>query len=122
MPEVRCFDSISAINRDAWNLCFPNELENYNYLLAVERARIKDFELRYYVVMDGDTVLAATPAFYVDYDLATTADGKVRRILLAAQRIAPKLFTLKLACLASFATKSCPICYHPCFDKQKKRE
>lgn len=121
MPlEIKRFDSISAIDRNAWNNCFADELENYDYLLALERSHIKGFDYCYYVVTEGETLLAAVPAFYTLYDLSTTTKGKIRNILLAIARIAPKLFTLKLACLGSTATETCPIGFHPLCDEQRK--
>ena len=121
-PEAKRLDSIAVVKREAWNACFPGELEEYDYLLAVERSHIKGFKHVYYTVMDGDNVLAAIPAFFTDYDLATTADGKIRDVLLAIKRIAPSLLTLKLACLGSYATETCPIGFHPSLDEIKRRE
>jgi predicted N-acyltransferase len=115
-------DRITAINREAWDICFPGELENYDYLLAVERAHMKGFDHAYYVVMDGTTLLAAIPGFFTDYNLVTTAEGAVRNALLVVQRIVPKLLTLKLACLGSAATETCPIGFHPSCSESKQRE
>ena len=121
-PEAKRFDSITAIGRDAWNACFSNELEDYDYMLAVDQAHIKGFELCYYTVMDGNKLLAAAPAFFTDYNLVTTADGAVLSVLLGIQRIFPKLLTLKLACLGSFATESCPIGFASDCDNKTRQE
>jgi len=122
MPEARRFDTIAAIARQEWNRCFPSELEDYDYYLAVERSHIAGFSYAYYTVMEGETLLAAIPAFFTAYDLATTADGWVKKILLSIQRIFPSLLTLKLACLGSFATETCAIAMHPSCDEARKRE
>ena len=113
MPEAKRFDSIAAIGREEWNRCFSAQLEDYDYLLAVERSRIPGFTLCIYALMEGETLLAGFPAFFTDYDLATTADGAIRSILTRVKRVFPRLLTLKLACIGSFATETCPIALHP---------
>src|SRR4051812_14841760 len=99
MREVERVESIAALSRDAWNACFPGELEDYDYFLAIERARIGGFIHAYYVIREQDTILAAMPAFFTDYDLVTTADGTVKKILLAIRPFVPGKLKLKLACL-----------------------
>ena len=37
-PVAEVHFSIRAIGRDAWNACFPNEVEDYDCLLAIEEA------------------------------------------------------------------------------------
>lgn len=119
LPEAKRFDSITAIGREAWNACFSGALEDYDYLLAVENAHIKGFEHCYYAVMEAGISLAVAPAFVTDYDLATTAEGAVRTMLLAIKRFVP--LTLKLACLGSTATEHCPIGFHPSLDSATKQ-
>ena len=113
MPEAKRFNTITDISRDEWNRCFPNELEDYDYLLALERSHIPGFTLCIYALMDGETLLAGFHAFFTDYDLATTADGGVRSLLLGIKRVFPRLLTLKLGCIGSFATETCQIAMNP---------
>jgi len=120
LPDVRSIHSITEIGRDAWNACFPGELEDYDYLLAVENAHIKGFEHSYYIATENNIMLAGIPAFFTDYDLATTADGKVRDILIVLKRVIP--LTLKLACVGSTATESCPVGFHPDCDEHTRIE
>jgi len=122
MAEAKRFDSIATIKREEWNRCFPGELENYDYLLAVERSHIPGFTLCVYALMEGGTLLAGLPVFFTDYDLATTAEGRVRDILMRIKRLFPRLLTLKLACIGSFATETCPIALHPDGTVEQKRQ
>jgi predicted N-acyltransferase len=117
MAEAKRFDSIAAIDRAAWNACFPGELEDYDYFVAIERANIEGFTQHYYAVMEGETLLAAIPAFFTRYDLATTAEGGMRQVFSAIKRLCPALVTLRLACLGSAETETCPIGMHPSCDE-----
>lgn len=114
MAEARALSSIAEISHEAWDACFADELENSDYLLAAERAGIAGFTPRYYVIADGRKILAAVPAFFTEYDLATTTEGWVKHIF----RLLP--FKLKLACLGSAVSETCMIGMHPsCSDTQK---
>lgn len=119
MAKAERFDSITAISRDAWNACFPGELENYDYYVAIERAHIQGFTHAYYTIKDGEKLLAAVPAFFSDYDLSTTAEGAIRKVMLALERVIP--MTMKLACLGSSETEICTIGMHPTCDEATKR-
>ncbi len=123
MPlKAKRFDTIADLPRDAWNRCFTAELEDYDYGLALERAGISGFRLCYYALMEGDTLLAGFPAFFTDYDLATTAEGGIKRVLMRIKGIFPRLLTLKLGCIGSFATETCQIAMHQDGTNEQKRE
>ena len=47
MITAQAFSSIQAIEREAWNDCFPDSLEDWDYIVAVENAGIEGFEWRY---------------------------------------------------------------------------
>ncbi len=115
MAEARRVETIAAIAREEWNSCFPHCLEDYDYCLAVERAVVPGFTFCYYTLTEGDTLLAAFPAFYTKYDLATTADGTIKKILTVLRA------KLNLACIGSFATETCLIAFHPDATPDQKR-
>lgn len=110
---VRFVSSISALDRDGWDACFPGELEDYNYHLAVEHAKLADFEFGWYVAERNRRLVAAIPVFFMTYDLATTAQGRTRNVLLRMQPWTPGQLRLKLSCLGSPTTESCPVGVHP---------
>ena len=105
MPEARVVRSIQEIGRQAWDACFPGVLEGYDYLAAVEAAGLAGFDWRYAVVEEGGRVIAAAPGFFTDYSLDTTLTHLGRRLVAATRRIAPRAFTVRMACLGSPCTE-----------------
>ena len=101
MPEVRVVETLDAVDRAAWAPLFPGEIEDYDYLTAVERAGLNGFEWRYALVFDGGELVAAAPGFITDYPLETTLDGVARKVADVVLRAFPRLLTLRLGCLGS---------------------
>ncbi len=122
MLEVKIFDTLRQINRDSWNLCFTNEVENYDYLLATEEAGIKGFKWRYVTIWRDDMLIAAMPAFLSDYDLDTTLQGVGKKITNTIRSAFPKLLTLKLACLGSPCTEAGVIGFNANISENEKPE
>ena len=69
MLQAQTFRSIAGIDADQWNACFPRDPETHAYLRAVEEAALPGFDWRYFVVTDGDALVAAAPAFFTAYPL-----------------------------------------------------
>ena len=80
MITALAFSTIEAIDRDAWNDCFPAELEDWDYYRAVEQAGIADFQWRYLVLYEQQVLIAAAVAFTTAYSLDTTVQGLGKRI------------------------------------------
>jgi predicted N-acyltransferase len=122
MPaEVKIFSSLAEVDGAAWNACFRGELENYDYLLAVEQATLPDFIWRYVCVADGAKILAAAPAFLTDYHLDTTLDdGALRRAIRAIKKIVPGFLRLKLGSLGSPLMEHGKIGFHPDIHPEQK--
>src|ERR1700680_2877719 len=100
VAQARVVDTISAIGAEAWNACFSRELEDYDYLLAVEEAGIAGFSWRYVKVEENGRVLAVMPAFLTDYYLDTTLDeSALRRGVGRIRQRFSRFLTMKLACL-----------------------
>lgn len=107
VAETRIVTSITQIGRKAWNDCFADEIENYDYLLAVERAGIKGFHWRYVAIMQNGRVVAVMPAFLMEYQLETTlTEGSVRRLIRGIRRTWSSFLSLRLGCLGSPCTES----------------
>ncbi|MBA8881269.1 putative N-acyltransferase [Phyllobacterium myrsinacearum] len=123
IAQARVFESIRAIGRDAWNKCFPDEVEDYDCLLAIEEAGISGFAFRYVTVMENGQLLAAMPAFLTDYQLDTTLEeGRLRQILRHVRRAFPRFLTLKLACLGSPCTENGVAGFHPNVLERRKAD
>jgi uncharacterized protein len=113
--------TIHQIDRDAWNDCFPGEIETYDYLLAVEEAGIDGFEFCYAVIQDEDGhVVAAMPAFSCNYALDTTLDASpIKRLVERVRRHFGTFLTLRLACLGSPCTETGTVGFHPKTDEHR---
>ncbi|MBJ6134521.1 GNAT family N-acetyltransferase [Ochrobactrum sp. Q0168] len=115
LAETRVVASIAHIGRDAWNSCFPNEIEDYDYLLAVEQAGIEGFSWRYMTIVQNERVIAAMPVFLTAYQLDTTLDeGYMRSLVRGIRRHWPGFLTLRLACLGSPCTENGVPGFHAC--------
>lgn len=106
MLESRVVETLASVDRQAWDALFPNEVERYDYLAAVEAAGLEGFVFRYILVEKNGRLAAAAPVFVTRYALETTVDGAARSFLRGLGRVAPGLVTLRLACLGSPCTET----------------
>lgn len=106
MLKARTVRSIAEVGREPWDRLFPGELESFDYLHAVEQAGLAGFQHFYVVVERDGRPVAAAPGFFTHYALDTTLTGQARNTVAAIRRLAPRLLTLKLACLGSPCTET----------------
>ncbi len=107
-------ESITAIDRAAWNACFADEIENYEYLFAVEQSHIGGFQRRYAVVEEAGKLLAAMPVFFMAYELDTTFKSEMlRNIARRIRSIFPRFLVLKLACFGGAEIERGVVGFHP---------
>ena len=121
MREFRVIDTLHEIDKQQWDVCFPGEVENYDYLLAIEESALAGFSFRYLTAWQGNTLQSGTPMFVTDYSLETTLQGFGRTLTSRIKSAFPKLLTLKLACIGSPCTECGVIGFHPQLDEQEKR-
>jgi len=120
---ARVAHTIRDFGRDAWNACFPGEIETFDYLAAVEYAGITGFSWRYVVVCDGPEIVAAMPAFLCDYALDTTLEaGLLSTIITSVRRVFPAFLKLRLACLGSPCTEAGVVGFNPCVPEDRQEE
>jgi predicted N-acyltransferase len=93
--------SLAAVDRAQWDGLFPETLEGYDYLLAVERAGLEGFRWRYVLASQDGVLIAAVPAFHTDYRVETTLIGPGKRAIEAVRGVFPGFLRLGLACLGS---------------------
>ncbi|UMZ10854.1 GNAT family N-acetyltransferase [Pseudomonas sp. MPFS] len=107
MITAQAFSTIQAIDRSAWNDCFPGALEDWDYYLAVEKAAIVDFNWRYLAVYEGSTLVAVAPAFTTQYRLDTTVSGLAKRMTERLERHWPGVLQLRLYAIGSPVAEQC---------------
>ncbi len=107
MISAHTFSSIQAIEREAWNDCFPDALEDWDYIMAVENAGIEGFEWRYLTLFDGPVLVAVATAFTTRYRLDTTVQGIGKRFTEHLNRVLPGLMQLQLYAIGSPVTEQC---------------
>lgn len=107
MITAHAFSSLQAIEREAWNDCFPGALEDWDYIMAVEKAGIEGFEWRYLTLFEGATLIAAATAFTTSYRLDTTVQGIGKRFTEQLNRVMPGLMHLHLYAIGSPVTEQC---------------
>lgn len=107
MISTHAFSSIRFIARDEWNDCFPDQLEDWDFYLAVEQAGIEGFTWRYLAVFDGPRLLGVAPAFVTSYSLDTTMQGVGKRVTEQISRLWPKVFQLQLYAVGSPVAERC---------------
>ena len=107
MITAHAFSTIQAIERSAWNDCFPLALENWDYYVAVENAAIDDFQWRYLAVFEDGQLLAVAPAFTTQYRLDTTVSGIAKRFTQRLERWWPGVLRLGLYAIGSPVTERC---------------
>jgi len=120
MLEARVFSSIADIGRIAWNACFPDELEDYDYLFAVERAGLEGFQWRYAVALKDGEIVGATPGFITEYSLDTTLVGTGKQIVRGLTSLFPSALTLKLGCIGSPCTETVTLGIRPDMTDQER--
>ncbi|OYQ08054.1 GNAT family N-acetyltransferase [Pseudomonas mandelii] len=109
MITALAFSTIEAIDRSAWNDCFPGELEDWDYYRAVEQAGIADFQWRYLALYEDEKLVAAAVAFTTAYSLDTTVQGPGKRVTEQLRRWWPGLFDVRLYALGSPVAEQCHV-------------
>ncbi len=113
MSIVRIIYSLADIDQNAWDSCFPDALENYVYLQAIETSGMVGFDWCYVIAEEAGQVVAAMPAFLTNYHLDTTLEGAGKAVTNVLTKIFPHVLTMKLACLGSPDTEYGLIGFHP---------
>ncbi|MFO2463694.1 GNAT family N-acetyltransferase [Pseudomonas sp. 15FMM2] len=107
MTTTQAFSTVRAIERGAWNDCFPSALEDWDYYVAVENAGIDDFQWRYLAVFEGGQLMAVAPAFITHYRLDTTVSGVGKRLTQRLEQLWPGALHLGLYAIGSPVAEQC---------------
>lgn len=123
VTKARVVPSIREIGAAAWNACFPGEIEDYGYLLAIEDAGIAQVRFAAVVVEEAGVPVAAMPLFAMDYPLDVTLDpGMLRRSMRAIRRVFPSFLVVRMCCLGSPETECARVGFHPDIAAQRQPE
>ena len=76
--EALVAHSIEELDRSEWDSLFPGELENWNYLRALERAALEPCDPVHFAIRSSGRVVAAAPGFVGRRALAEPWRGKFR--------------------------------------------
>lgn len=109
MITARAYSSITAIERAAWNACFPEELEDWDYYRAVEQSGMAGFQWRYLALFEDQRLVAAAVAFTTAYALDTTVQGLGKRLTEGLRRRWPRLLDIRLYALGSPVAEQCHV-------------
>ncbi|WP_062017797.1 GNAT family N-acetyltransferase [Aureimonas sp. AU4] len=101
--------TVETVGRAAWESCFPNEAENFDFFLACEEAGPPGFMWFYAVLSDEAGPLAIVPAFGTRYRLDTTLQGPLRRVTDRFYRFIPRLMEVSLFALGSPVAEICQV-------------
>ncbi|MFL1505339.1 GNAT family N-acetyltransferase [Pseudomonas sp. O64] len=107
MITAQAFSTIRAIQRSAWNDCFPGALEDWDFYVAVENAAIDEFKWRYLAVYEDETLVAVAAAFITHYRLDTTVSGAGKRFTERLERLWPGVLRLQLYAIGSPVAERC---------------
>jgi hypothetical protein len=113
MPEIRVAESLAEADRSQWQALFPDAIEDYDYLAAVEEAGLDGFRWRYALAYEDGELIAAAPAFITEYPLDTTLGGAGRRVAERLRKLFPDALTLRLGCLGSPCTETAQFGFRP---------
>ena len=122
MAEVVIKNSIEQFNKQQWNNCFDNILEDYDYLLATEKAGIKGFEFFYIAIVENNTILAAAHAFITKYDISATTSGVIKSITNVITKIFPNFLKLTCAAIGSIETERNYLGFLPGLSDEEKKK
>lgn len=101
MITALAFSTIEAIDRCAWNDCFADGPQDWDYYRAVERVGISDFQWRYLTLYEDNALIAAAVAFIGVYSLDARAQGFGKLVCQRLRRWWPGLFEMRTYVLGS---------------------
>lgn len=93
--RTRVVRRISEIPAADWERVYPNVLESYDFFKNLDEADLDQFAMRYVIVYDRKTPVAATTFFLLNYSLDTSINGPLRRLTNSIKKRLPNIFSIK---------------------------
>lgn len=114
---VRFHASLDEVAPRDWDALFPGSPEDWGFYRAVEDSPPDGFRLGALTCVNPDGgLLAAVPAFQIDYRLDTPFQGRLRTIADWVNRRRPGLTSLGVIGLGSPLSDSCSLGFAPSLD------
>lgn len=117
---VRIHDSIAAIARHEWDSLLPGAAEDWAYYRAAEHCPPPNFALGIIAAYRGNELAAAVPFFRTTYELHTSLQGGLRRVVDRLAARAPRLLQLPVLALGSPLLDRCDIGFAPGLDASER--
>lgn len=95
--KTRVVKRISDIPENDWKKVYPDVLESYDFFKNLDEANLEQFAMRYIIIYDRKTPIAATTAFLLNYSLDTSINGPLRRLTNSIKKRLPNIFSIKAA-------------------------
>jgi len=103
---IKTHTSINEFEKNSWNTCFKNNVEDYDFYRTVEEAKIKNFKFEYIAIYDNTILVSIIPIFYTNYNLGTTLDNNFNNIIKFIKKIYKNFLDVKLACIGSVISEN----------------
>lgn len=99
--HARLLNTVSELERGAWDELYGSGCEGYDYFLACEQAPAAPFRYRAVAVFRGAQLVAGCPVFEVTVPLQTLIDGPLKTLVAGTGRLFPRLTHIRLLGLGS---------------------
>jgi len=93
--RTRVVNKIEEVAKEEWDSVFPESLEGYNFLKALDETGFRQFSFCYILVYDGKSLVGAASCFFMKYSLATSISGRLRKALNFIERFLPGIFSVR---------------------------
>ncbi|GLK85801.1 GNAT family N-acetyltransferase [Ancylobacter defluvii] len=130
--RVHIHAGVSALSRQDWMLCRPDDAEGWDYLVACETGTPATFRLSAASAADSRGFLGGLPLFTVGYPLDTpfqdeseappgnSLSGRLGRLARSAARALLRGQEWRLLAIGSPFAENCPIALLPSLGKQER--
>ncbi|MFJ5295237.1 peptidogalycan biosysnthesis protein [Pseudomonas sp. NPDC088368] len=103
--SVEVSHSIHRVSRTDWAQLDSDSLEGYDYYAAIEDSGLPGIEPRYFMIRDGQRLIAVAPAYRDRLKLSHLLDGALARLL--------GRFSIPILAVGSPVTETCSIACAP---------
>ena len=120
---IRILSSIRDLDRVGALALFGDAVEGVDYLAACETSEAgTGFRVSMIAVYKGDLIVAAAPAFQVEYRLDLALPERFRRLDGLVRRIAAPLTSFPVWCLGTRTNEECPLRFSPTLSAHEREE